>query len=72
MATATKMQGSLASLYGNWLSSTIESVKTEYRRYRKFRATHDELRAFSDRDLQDIGLSRANVRDVALEAGCDD
>ncbi len=37
-------------------------------RYRLYRQTHDELAALSDRDLSDLGLSRADIADVATEA----
>lgn len=33
-----------------------------------YRAIHNELAAFSDRDLADIGLSRETIRDVARAA----
>ena len=35
--------------------------------HRAYLATYNELNALSDRELDDIGLSRLNVRDVARE-----
>lgn len=36
--------------------------------HRAYRAIHDELAAFSDRDLADIGLTRQTIRDAARAA----
>lgn len=37
-------------------------------RYRTYRETVSELRALNDRELADLGIVRANVRDVARSA----
>jgi uncharacterized protein YjiS (DUF1127 family) len=36
--------------------------------YRAYVATYDELAALSDRELDDLGVSRHNIRDVARES----
>ena len=36
--------------------------------YRQYRATLEELQSLNDRELQDLGLSRHSVRDVAYES----
>lgn len=36
--------------------------------YRLYLATIEELRQLSDRDLNDLGLSRASIRDIARES----
>ncbi|WP_102224155.1 DUF1127 domain-containing protein [Acidimangrovimonas sediminis] len=37
-------------------------------RRRVYRTTLNELRALSDRDLADLGMHRASIRQVALQA----
>lgn len=36
--------------------------------YRLYLATFEELRQLSDRDLADLGLHRASIRDIAHES----
>jgi len=36
--------------------------------YRLYRATIEELRQLSDRDLNDLGLNRLSIRDIARES----
>lgn len=36
--------------------------------YQAYRAVLDELKALSDRELSDLGISRLNIRDVARQA----
>ena len=50
------------------IDTAIETVATRYKQHRLYRATFTELNNLSDRDLADIGLHRANLRSVALEA----
>lgn len=48
--------------------SLRERFASYWRRVRVFRETYDELNALTDRELADIGLSRAMIGDVAREA----
>lgn len=43
-------------------------IRQAFADYSAYRATYDELNQLSDRELNDLGLSRLNVRDIAHEA----
>ena len=49
-------------------SSIVKMVKDGVARRQLFNRTLQELSALSDRDLTDLGLSRASIADVAREA----
>lgn len=46
----------------------IDRARAAFARYRAYRNTLIELQSLSSRELADLGLSRASVRDVAREA----
>ncbi|AJE47933.1 DUF1127 domain-containing protein [Celeribacter indicus] len=46
----------------------FKTVAERYARYRVYRETVAELSGLSDRDLSDLGLSRASIRAVAHTA----
>ena len=48
--------------------SVVETLKDAMGRRRTYARTLHELSALSDRDLTDLGLSRANIHQVAREA----
>lgn len=50
------------------LSTRIAAAREGWGRWRLYRRTLDELSALSNRDLADLGLSRASIRAVAFEA----
>ena len=50
------------------LVSALTSVKEAIERRRLYTRTLDELNALTDRELADLGLSRAAVAEVAREA----
>lgn len=62
----------------NTTTFTLDSVQTEnglvarFRKmvadYRLYRQTLEELQSLSSRELADLGLSRASVRQIAREA----
>lgn len=52
------------SALSHWLSDVTEALA----RRRVARNTYTELASLSDRDLADLGLVRADLRRVALEA----
>ena len=39
-----------------------------YRNWRRFRETVSELSRLSNRELNDLGIARANIREVARKA----
>lgn len=39
-----------------------------YARYRTYRTTVAELDQLSDRELRDLGISKANIRSIAYQA----
>lgn len=45
----------------------IKKIGSRYAQYRHYRATLNELRQLSDRELWDIGLDRASLIHVARE-----
>jgi uncharacterized protein YjiS (DUF1127 family) len=49
-------------------SSVVKMVKDAMARRQLYNQTLHELSALSDRDLTDLGLSRASIADVAREA----
>ena len=49
----------------------LSRVIAELRKYRSYRQTYDQLMSLSDKELNDIGLSRGMIHSVALEAYTD-
>lgn len=47
------------------LKTLIRNLKHTYARNRKINATIKELRALSDSELHDIGISRGEIYDIA-------
>jgi uncharacterized protein YjiS (DUF1127 family) len=54
----------LAGRFNAVKTSLVERVA----RYRVYRETLVELEGLSDRDLNDLGLSRAGIKSIALDA----
>ena len=50
------------------VSAMIETLIERYTRYRIYRQTVNELASLSNRELADLGLSRSELRRVALQA----
>ena len=50
------------------VSALVASVKLSLQRRATYQQTLHELNSLSDRDLTDLGLSRASIRDVARQA----
>ena len=46
----------------------LDSVVKNYRQWRTYRETVDELNRLSNRDLNDLGISRADITFVARKA----
>ncbi len=53
-------------------ASFLGGLRKKVAAYRVYRETLNELRSLNDRDLADLGLSRASLKRVALEAAYDD
>jgi uncharacterized protein YjiS (DUF1127 family) len=50
------------------LSVVFAKAAERFRQYRVMRATYNELNQLSDRELNDLGLSRSMIRRLAIEA----
>jgi uncharacterized protein YjiS (DUF1127 family) len=50
------------------LGTTIESIRNAWTKHRAYRSTLAELRDLSDRQLNDIGTSRDQLKRFAREA----
>lgn len=49
-------------------ASFFENVIIRYKRYRIYRTTFNEMNLLSNRELKDLGLHRAGLREVAWES----
>ena len=52
------------------LAAMFAKVTAWLEEQRRFRRTMDELSRLSDRELDDIGLSRGRIQSVARECAC--
>jgi uncharacterized protein YjiS (DUF1127 family) len=43
----------------------FETLVGQYRNWRKYRSTYDELMSLSNRELDDLGISRADIPSIA-------
>ncbi|NBN62208.1 DUF1127 domain-containing protein [Microvirga tunisiensis] len=46
----------------------LHDIVSKYRSWKKYRATYDELARMSSRELNDIGISRADIAQIARQA----
>lgn len=67
MAYANDMN-SAAQVRSSSFGGLFKSISERFARYRVYRETMQELSQLNDRDLADLGLSRASLRAVAYEA----
>ncbi len=70
MATALNITPSALSNTAN--SGLVSALVAKWKAYRLYRTSLNELRALSNSDLADLGLSRSMIKRVALEAAYDD
>ncbi|MGC1494247.1 MAG: DUF1127 domain-containing protein [Sulfitobacter sp.] len=49
------------------IGTAFDALATRYKQHRTYRETFNELSALSNRELNDLGLSRANLRSIAWE-----
>ncbi|MCB5410111.1 DUF1127 domain-containing protein [Pseudogemmobacter faecipullorum] len=59
---------SSAALRPSLISDLTQAFKAAFTRRRIYIRTLSELRSLSDRDLNDLGLSRSGITSVAREA----
>lgn len=43
----------------------FETLVGQFRNWRKYRSTYDELMSLSNRELDDLGISRADIPSIA-------
>lgn len=70
MAVATNTSALKGAAIGG-LGTLIDATKTRIARYRLYRQTVRELSALSNRELADLGLSRAMIPGLARQAAED-
>ncbi len=46
----------------------LDNVVKNYRQWRNFRDTVDELNRLSNRDLNDLGINRSDITSIARQA----
>ncbi len=63
-ATQTLIEAKL----GARISAAFGELQSRYAKYRLYRKTLNELSDLSSRELNDLGLSYANLRSVAYES----
>ncbi|WP_296765271.1 DUF1127 domain-containing protein [Sediminimonas sp.] len=66
MAHVTDIRAPRSALVDR-ISAMLKSLAERHARYAAFRETVSELSELSDRELADIGLSRTQIRSVAME-----
>ncbi|MDH5453422.1 MAG: DUF1127 domain-containing protein [Paracoccaceae bacterium] len=67
MAHTTINRGFDAGLFGR-IAAFAADFRESRQRYRAYRQTVRELEALSDRELHDLGLGRASIDEVAMDA----
>ena len=67
MAYVSSKGTATTSVVGRFAEMGRESAEA-YRTWRLYRQTFDELRQLSPRELEDLGLNRATLRQAAHEA----
>lgn len=50
------------------LRASFDDAREARKQRKVYRRTYEELNALSNRELQDLGMSRSQLRSVALEA----
>lgn len=60
-------RGRLREALGKRLAALVERLKRRIEEERRYRQTVRELASLDDRELDDIGISRARVRELARE-----
>lgn len=67
MAYSTSIRGTDIGLIER-IGGFFKALRESHRRYRVYRQTVSELSGLTDRELNDLGLHRATISSIALEA----
>lgn len=67
MAHAADFRAAPSADFGH-AETTIGKLRLAFRRYAAYRRTTNELNRLSNRDLDDLGISRADIPLVAAES----
>jgi uncharacterized protein YjiS (DUF1127 family) len=59
-----------SSSFPDRVSAVANSIQGALARRRMFSQTARELNALTDRELADLGIQRADIRQIAIEAAC--
>jgi len=62
------LSGGIGATLGTWFHTFRSDFAEQRQRRRIYSQTYRELAEMSDRDLQDIGISRLRIEEVAREA----
>ena len=68
MAYATQTQHATGGSAWLWLGNLRTTLADRAAKHRLYRQTLSELASLTDRDLADLGIHRADIRDVAANA----
>ena len=49
-------------------TTLLNNLRDRRQRYKLYRATLNELRTLSDRELADLGIARSSIQAIAMEA----
>ena len=55
-------------IFRDWLADRIQGIRTAFAQRRTYRRTLDELHSLGDRELDDLGIYRGDLRRIAHEA----
>jgi uncharacterized protein YjiS (DUF1127 family) len=59
-----------SSSFPDRISAVANSIQGALARRRMFNQTACELNALTDRELADLGIHRADIRQIAMQAAC--
>ncbi|MEM7709308.1 MAG: DUF1127 domain-containing protein [Pseudomonadota bacterium] len=68
MTTTTYGNRNAISTPQGRIPALLQNLRSDWAKWRLYRRTLDELSALSDRDLDDLGLGRGMIREIAREA----
>jgi len=68
MAFATDIQAAGNNGIATRIAAFAAATSERFAAYKLYRATFTELNELSDRELNDLGLSRSAIKGIALEA----
>ena len=67
MAHITDVQTTSSSSLWGTLAETITNMRVALEKHRQFNTMFNELNNLSDRELADLGISRSDIKRIALE-----